>query len=194
MDEKNKYRYPHVIKSPFFFNFIGSSVVYLSLSEIPIWTHQRQFGLNGDSRGWRRKRHTLCSPCYPVGSAGLIFRDGVSYWHWSCLFMAQTHLQLISPFLCWSLDLWIQLLGFYIMNNKFTTSLKIYFAVLEEICNNVVAHWSLVGRFNLLQSFQYTPYLFTKMVQIRDKFFLYMDPVGSCYILWNFLAFYALSC
>ncbi len=27
-------------------NFIGSSVIYLSLSEIPIWTHQRQFGLN----------------------------------------------------------------------------------------------------------------------------------------------------
>ncbi len=25
------------------FNFIGSSVIYLSLSEIPIWTHQRQF-------------------------------------------------------------------------------------------------------------------------------------------------------
>jgi hypothetical protein len=28
------------------FNFIGSSVIYLSMSEIPIWTHQRQFGLN----------------------------------------------------------------------------------------------------------------------------------------------------
>jgi hypothetical protein len=28
------------------FNFIGSSVIYLSLSEIPIWTHQRHFGLN----------------------------------------------------------------------------------------------------------------------------------------------------
>jgi hypothetical protein len=27
------------------FNFIGSSVIYLSLSKIPIWTHQRQFGL-----------------------------------------------------------------------------------------------------------------------------------------------------
>jgi hypothetical protein len=27
------------------FTFIGSSVIYLSLSEIPIWTHQRQFGL-----------------------------------------------------------------------------------------------------------------------------------------------------
>ncbi len=27
------------------FTFIGSSVIYLSLSKIPIWTHQRQFGL-----------------------------------------------------------------------------------------------------------------------------------------------------
>jgi hypothetical protein len=27
------------------FNFIGSSVIYLSLSEIPIWSHQRQFGI-----------------------------------------------------------------------------------------------------------------------------------------------------
>ncbi len=27
------------------FNFIGSSVITLSLSEIPIWTHQRQLGL-----------------------------------------------------------------------------------------------------------------------------------------------------
>jgi hypothetical protein len=27
------------------FNFIGSSVIYLSLRELPIWTHQRQFGL-----------------------------------------------------------------------------------------------------------------------------------------------------
>ncbi len=27
------------------FNFSGSSVIYLSLREIPIWTHQRQFGL-----------------------------------------------------------------------------------------------------------------------------------------------------
>jgi hypothetical protein len=28
------------------FNFIGSSVIYLSLSEIPIWNHQWQFGLS----------------------------------------------------------------------------------------------------------------------------------------------------
>ncbi len=53
-------------------------------------------------------------------------------------------------------------------------SLKICFAVLEEICNNVVPHWSLVSHFNLLQSFYYTPYLFTRTIQIRDKFFLYM--------------------
>ena len=31
------------------FTFIGSSVICLSLSEIPIWTHQREFGLK--SRG-----------------------------------------------------------------------------------------------------------------------------------------------
>jgi hypothetical protein len=30
------------------FTFIGSSVICLSLSEIPICTHQRQFGLNTD--------------------------------------------------------------------------------------------------------------------------------------------------
>jgi hypothetical protein len=35
----------------------------------------------------------------------------------------------------------------------------------------------LVTSFNLSQSFNYKPYLFyKKMVQIRDKFFLYMDP------------------
>jgi hypothetical protein len=28
------------------FTLIGSSVICLSLSEIPIWTHQREFGLN----------------------------------------------------------------------------------------------------------------------------------------------------
>ncbi len=33
------------------FNFIGSSVIYLSLSEIPIWTHQRHFGLKSKSAG-----------------------------------------------------------------------------------------------------------------------------------------------
>ncbi len=30
--------------------------------------------------------------------------------------------------------------------------------------------------FNLSQSFNYTPYLFYKTVQNRDKLFLYMDP------------------
>jgi hypothetical protein len=32
------------------FNFIGSSVIFLSLSEIPIWTDQRQFGLKRNIR------------------------------------------------------------------------------------------------------------------------------------------------
>ncbi len=31
------------------FTFIGSSLICLSLSEIPIWTHQREFGLSSDS-------------------------------------------------------------------------------------------------------------------------------------------------
>ncbi len=30
------------------FTFIGSSVICLSLSEIPIWTHQREFGLKSE--------------------------------------------------------------------------------------------------------------------------------------------------
>jgi hypothetical protein len=35
----------------------------------------------------------------------------------------------------------------------------------------------MVGRFNLLQSFNYTPYLFLqKTLQIRYQFSLYMDP------------------
>jgi hypothetical protein len=36
----------------------------------------------------------------------------------------------------------------------------------------------LVSRFNLLQTFNYTPYLFTKTLQLRDKFFLY-EPSTS---------------
>jgi hypothetical protein len=34
----------------------------------------------------------------------------------------------------------------------------------------------LVSSFNLSESFNYTPYLFKKTVQITDPFFLYMDP------------------
>ncbi len=35
----------------------------------------------------------------------------------------------------------------------------------------------LVSSFNLSQSFNYTPYLFfKKTVQIKNQFFLYMDP------------------
>jgi hypothetical protein len=33
------------------FIFIGTSVIYLSLSEIPIWTHQMQFGLSHEGEG-----------------------------------------------------------------------------------------------------------------------------------------------
>jgi hypothetical protein len=43
----------------------------------------------------------------------------------------------------------------------------------------------LVSSFNLSQSFNYTPYFFYKRtVQIRDKFFLYLDPVVlACFFL-----------
>ncbi len=39
----------------------------------------------------------------------------------------------------------------------------------------------LIGQlFNLLQSFNYTPYPFYKKTfQIRDQFFLYMDPADT---------------
>jgi hypothetical protein len=39
--------YEMLVDKQFFqiFTFIGSSVICLSLSKIPIWTHQRQFGL-----------------------------------------------------------------------------------------------------------------------------------------------------
>ncbi len=54
-------------------------------------------------------------------------------------------------------------------------SQKKYFAALEEIYNNVVSHWS-----SFLISclpFNNTPYLFYIKIQLRDQFFLYMDPV-----------------
>ncbi len=43
------------------FNFIGFSVIYLSLSEIPIWTHQRQFGFNCLSNNWLCNSKRYCS-------------------------------------------------------------------------------------------------------------------------------------
>jgi hypothetical protein len=54
-------------------------------------------------------------------------------------------------------------------------SLKIYFAVLEEIYNNVVPHWSAV-LIACNHSINAALSLLQKTVQIRDKFFLYMDP------------------
>jgi hypothetical protein len=52
-----------------------------------------------------------------------------------------------------------------------------YFSGLEEIYNNVVPHWSavLISRNHSITSL----ISFTKTVQIRDQFFMYMDPVGS---------------
>jgi hypothetical protein len=54
-------------------------------------------------------------------------------------------------------------------------SLKVYFAVLEEIYNKVVPHWSAV----LISCNHSIARLisFTKMLQIRYQFFLYMDPI-----------------
>ncbi len=46
---KHKLFYTKCLWISYFFQifiFIGSSVICLSLSEIPIWTHQREFGLN----------------------------------------------------------------------------------------------------------------------------------------------------
>jgi hypothetical protein len=54
-------------------------------------------------------------------------------------------------------------------------SKKNYFAVLEEIYNNVVPHWSAI-----LTSCNHsiTPLIsLQKTFQIRDQFFLYMGPV-----------------
>ncbi len=42
------------------FYFIGSSVIYLSLSEITIWTHQRQFGLSRILRALQCNIAPLC--------------------------------------------------------------------------------------------------------------------------------------
>jgi hypothetical protein len=37
----------------------------------------------------------------------------------------------------------------------------------------------IVSRFNLLQSFTYTPYLFYKNISNKGQFFLFMDPEKS---------------
>jgi hypothetical protein len=54
-------------------------------------------------------------------------------------------------------------------------SQNICFAVLEEIHNKVVTHWSavLISCNHSITSLS----LLQKTLQIRDKFFLYMDPV-----------------
>jgi hypothetical protein len=53
------------------------------------------------------------------------------------------------------------------------------FAVLEEIYNNVAPHWSAV----LISLQLHDLSLFQKTLQIRDQFFLYMDPVRMTIIL-----------
>ncbi len=50
---------------------------------------------------------------------------------------------------------------------------KIYFAVLEEIYNNVVPHWSAV-LISCNHSITHLISFFQKTVQIRDQFFLYL--------------------
>ncbi len=76
------------------------------------------------------------------------------------------------------------------MNNYFTMSQKIYFPVLEEICNNVVPHWSA----NLTccnHSITSLIFFAKKTLQIRpgrDQFSLYMEPAGAARIferLWS---------
>jgi hypothetical protein len=73
------------------FNFLGSSVIFLSLSEIPIWTHQRQFGLilSYPSHSWIGKEEwdiftlaavltlSYLSYCWTGGEiVGYVYRDG----------------------------------------------------------------------------------------------------------------------
>ncbi len=59
---------------------------------------------------------------------------------------------------------------------------KIYFAVLEEIYNNVVPHWSAVFKsLAIIQLHALSP--LQKTLQIRDQFFLYMDPGGREIVL-----------
>jgi hypothetical protein len=61
---------------------------------------------------------------------------------------------------------------------------KIYFAVLEEICNNVVPHWSV------LQSFNYTPSFCKNVSNQRSVLSVYGPrteisqkyPVELCYL------------
>jgi hypothetical protein len=48
------------------FNFTGSSVIYLSLSEIPKWTHQRQFGLSDCGLHRKKKVREFPVPCRDV--------------------------------------------------------------------------------------------------------------------------------
>ncbi len=47
------------------FTFSGSSVICLSLSEIPIWTHQREFGLSLRAKGG------VVTPWVHISCAGL---------------------------------------------------------------------------------------------------------------------------
>ncbi len=46
---------------------------------------------------------------------------------------------------------------------------------------------SLVNCVNLLPSFNNTPYISKKTLQIRDQFFLYMDPVHASQIVGGFI-------
>jgi hypothetical protein len=50
-------------------------------------------------------------------------------------------------------------------------SLKIYFAVLDELYNNIGQPFSSLAIIQL-----HTLSFLQKTVQIRDRFFLYMDP------------------
>ncbi len=92
---------------------------------------------------------------------GLIFRDWVPYWHGLsfCLFMAQTQLQTsiywsisLSALISWFMKSIIRFWNNSNLHARNTTSFiinvqwvkKIYFAILEEIYNSVVPHWSVV--------------------------------------------------
>ncbi len=126
-----------------------------------------------------------------------------------------TQFQLISPFLLiYEINYWVFIQFYFTCNNFyiiflynsilhaiistlliiFARSLIHLFCCIKrniEIYNNVVPQ--LVCRFNRLQSFNYTPYLFYKKIETRDKFFLYVDQAARILSLSLSLTFYLSS-
>jgi hypothetical protein len=127
---------------------------------------------------------------FMIGIFGLIFRDGGFILAWIVILsvygadtIAECRSQVIdlslSALISWFMK---SIIGF--LNNSnlhaiisiFTiyNESKFYFGVSEEIYYNVVAHWST---FLISCSHSITRLIsFAKTLQIRDQFFLFMDP------------------